>query len=246
MSKKHKKPEKEPNHERWLLTYSDLITLLMIFFVIMYAMSNVDIAKYQQMAQSFGVAMGGGKSVIQVGTSVSDSSGALSPGASSGAKKEQQKLSNLKKVLDKYLNKNGLSGSVATEISERGLEVNLTDTILFDSGKAEIKTKAIPKLVEIGRILNSLGNTIRIEGHTDNVPISNSKYPSNWDLSVARATTVTKLFISMVKVAPQKLSIVGNGEFRPRVANDTEAHRAQNRRVNIIILDSKYSGQSGN
>jgi chemotaxis protein MotB len=245
MSKKHKKHEKEPNHERWLLTYSDLITLLMIFFVIMYAMSNVDIAKYQQMAQSFGVAMGGGKSVIQVGSGVSDSSIALSPGAS-GSKKEQQKLSNLKKVLDRYLDKNGLSTSVATEISERGLEVNLTDTILFDSGKAEMKSKAIPRLIEIGKILNSLGNTIRIEGHTDNVPISNSKYPSNWDLSVARATTVTKLFIYSVRVAPQKMSIVGNGEFRPRVANDTEAHRAQNRRVNIIILDSKFSGQSGN
>lgn len=246
MGRKPKKPEKEPNHERWLLTYSDLITLLMIFFVVMYAMSNVDIAKYEKIAQSLGVAMGGGKKVFQVTPGLSDTNKDMSSGTDGmkAEKAEAAKLSKLKAKLDAYLKKNGLEASVASEITERGLEVSLKDTILFDSGKADLKPEARSRLIEIGKIINSLGNYIRIEGHTDNVPIHNSAFASNWELSAIRAVKVNELLIESVNIAPQKVSIVGYGEYRPKVPNTTEENKALNRRVNIVILNSMYNPSS--
>jgi chemotaxis protein MotB len=253
MSRKQRKPEKEVNNERWLLTYSDLITLLMIFFVVMYAMSNVDVAKYNKIAQSLGVALGGGKNVIQVTPGVSDSKQQLSPGAS-GFKAEQAnlskieegKLSNLKSQIDAYLQKNGLKGSVATEITVRGLEINLRDTVLFDSGKADIKPDARGKLIAIGRIISVLPNLISIEGHTDNVPIHNSLFTSNWRLSAIRATNAAELLIEAVKIPQQKVSTVGYGEINPKMPYTSDANRAQNRRVNIVILNSMYNPPSDN
>jgi chemotaxis protein MotB len=218
MGMKHKRHEKEPNHERWLLTYSDLITLLMIFFVVMYAMSNVDIAKYEKIAQSLGVAMGGGKKVFQVTPGISDTNKDLNSGTD-GMRVEQAKLSNLKNKLDAYLKKSGLASSVNSEITERGLEVSLKETILFDSGKADIKPEARSKLIEIGKIINSLGNYIRTEGHTDNVPIHNSAFESNWELSAIRAVKVNQLLIEAVNINPQKLSVVGYGEIYPKYPN---------------------------
>jgi chemotaxis protein MotB len=243
MSRRNKKPAKEPNHERWLLTYSDLITLLMIFFVVMYAMSNVDVSKYELLAQSLGVAMGGGQKVFQVTPGISDTNKQLDSSAN-GMKTEVQKLSNLKNQVDQYLKKNGLASSVVTEISERGLEVSLKDTILFASGQADIKPEVQSKLIGIGKILNSIGNLIRIEGHTDNQPIHTSQFPSNWRLSVIRADNVTELLINSVHIQPQKISIVGFGEFYPKVPNTTPENMAINRRVNIVILNSLYNPSS--
>ena len=245
MSKKQKRPEKEPNHERWLLTYSDLITLLMIFFVVMYAMSNVDIAKYNQIAQSLGAALGGGKNVIQVTPGVSDSKQLLAPGAA-GFKVEQAKLTNLKEQIDAYLKKNGLKDSVATEITIRGLEINLRDTVLFDSGKADIKPQATGKLIAIGKIISTLPNLISIEGHTDNVPIHTSLFTSNWRLSAIRATNAAELLIEGDKIPQQKVSTVGYGEINPKLPNTSDTNRAQNRRVNIVILNSMYNPPSVN
>jgi chemotaxis protein MotB len=240
MSRKPKKPEKEVNQERWLLTYSDLITLLMIFFVVMYAMSNVDVAKYNQIAQSLGAALGGGKNVIQVTPGISDSKQLLAPGAT-GFKVEQAKLSNLKQQIDNYLQKNGLKNSVATEITIRGLEINLRDTVLFDSGKADIKPEATGKLIAIGKMISTLPNLISIEGHTDNVPIHNSLFTSNWRLSAIRATNAAELLIEAVKIPQQKVSTIGYGEINPKVPNTSDGNRAMNRRVNIVILNSMYN-----
>lgn len=243
MSKKPKKPEKEANHERWLLTYSDLITLLMIFFVVMYAMSNVDVSKYEKLAQSLGVAMGGGKKVFQVTPGLTDTKKQLDSSAS-GLKTEVQKLNNLKDKVDTYLKNNGLAASVNTVVSQRGLEVNLRDTILFDSGSAEIKPAVRAKLIGIGKIINSLGNLIRIEGHTDNVPIHTAQFPTNWHLSAIRAVNVNALLIEAVHIPPQKVSIVGFGEYYPMVPNTSAENRAINRRVNIVILNSMYNPSS--
>lgn len=243
MSKKKKRAEKE-NSERWLLTYSDLITLLMIFFVIMYAMSNVDVAKYEQMAQSLGVAMGGGSKVFQVTPGVSDTNKNFDSGTN-GMKTEKTKLEELKATLDNYLKKNGMSSSVATEISERGLEVSLKDTVLFDSGKADIKPEAKGRLIAIGKIITTLPNLIRIEGHTDNVPIHNSSFASNWELSAIRAVKVNQLLIDYVNIPPTKVTIEGYGEYHPLVPNTTATNKAQNRRVNIVILSTEYNQSKG-
>jgi chemotaxis protein MotB len=245
-----RKEEKEPNHERWLLTYSDLITLLMIFFVIMYASSNVSATKYKQLSQSLNVAFeGGGKNVIgdDSAISITDSSTKVidippvDSKTSEGNKIEENKMEAIKQNVDKYLKQNGLSNSVSTKIDERGLQVSLNSTLLFDSGKADVKADSIRQLISIGKILNKVDNYVRIEGHTDSSPINNYEFRSNWQLSAIRATNVTELLISQAGIHPKRISAIAYGENRPVADNNTEVGKAKNRTVDIIILSSKFS-----
>lgn len=252
MSRKKKAPEKEPNNERYMLTYSDLITLLMIFFIVLYSMSNVDSAKYQQMAQSLNAAMGGGSGKYIVG---------LSTGAGSSTQvgqdeewqpqevnlmSEQDKLTDVKKQVDDYLSKNGLTGSVETIMEDRGLVLRFKDSLFFDTGKADVKPTERAKLIDVGKILNAVqGNYIRVEGNTDNVPIKTLEFASNWQLSSIRAANVVQI-LSESGINPERLQGEGRGEYNPIATNSTDAGRAQNRRVDIIILDSKYNGAETN
>lgn len=238
---KKRKPEGHMNHERWLLSYSDFMTLLMILFVVLFAMSSVDQTKFKQLSESMSVAMGGGKTIIgnESAASITDKSKQVNTDIK--AESEESKLEKLKAQVDKYLDQNGMKESVNTQIDERGLVVSINDTLFFDSGRAEIKTDSEKKLIEIGKILNQLGNYMRIEGHTDNIPISNGQFSSNWQLSAARAANVTQLLIANSGIQPQKLSAVGYGEYRPILDNSTEDGRARNRRVDIIIVNSKFN-----
>ena len=229
------------NSERWLLTYSDLITLLMIFFVVMYALSNVDVAKYKQISESLRVAMGGGKTIIGNDDAANVDSEIKPVDDNQTSQTEKTKMEELKRSVDKYLEQNGLNQSVSTKGDERGLVVSINDTLFFDTGKAEVKPDYAKKLIEIGKILSQLNNYIRIEGHTDNIPIKTSEYSSNWQLSSARAANVTELLVNQAGIAPKKLSAVGYGEFRPIGDNSTEEGRLKNRRVDIIIINSKYN-----
>lgn len=239
---KKKKKHAEENTERWLLTYSDLITLLMIFFVVMYSMSNISASKYKQVAESLKLSMGGGKSVIG-----SDDTSSIKETVDpeeiqqTDTDDQEKKLSELKSQVDKYLEDSKMSGSVSTAINERGLIVSMNDTLLFDTGKADIKPEFQQKLIEIGEILNQLGNYMRIEGHTDNIPISNNEYSSNWKLSCDRASNVTEFLIKNAEVQPEKLSAIGYGEYRPVGDNSTDEGKAKNRRVDIVILNSKFN-----
>lgn len=228
-----------------MLTYSDLITLLMIFFIVMYSMSQVDQNKYKQLSESLSVAMGGGKTIIGQDNkpSIKDDVNKID---SLNSAQEEKKLAELKSQVDKYLKENGMSSGVSTTITERGLVVSMNDTLLFDTGKAGIRPQVQQKLTDMGKILNQLGNYIRIEGHTDNVPISNSEYSSNWKLSCDRASNVTEFLIMKSGIPPQKLSAVGYGEYRPIADNSSEAGRARNRRVDIIILNSKFNAVENN
>ncbi|WP_244997951.1 flagellar motor protein MotB [Clostridium bowmanii] len=241
-----RKEEKEPNSERWLLTYSDLITLLMIFFVIMYASSNADTTKYKQLSQSLNAAFtgGSGKSIIgdDSAISISESSTKIVEETSAGTKtSEENQMEDIKKNVDKYLKQNGLSTNVSTKIDERGLQVSLNSTLLFDIGKADVKADSIIKLISIGKILNKVDNYVRIEGHTDSTPISNNEFSSNWQLSAIRATNVTELLISQAGIYPKRISAVAYGENRPVANNNTGIGKAKNRTVDIIILSSKFS-----
>jgi len=250
-----RREEKEPNGERWLLTYSDLITLLMIFFVIMYASSTVDATKYKQLSQSLNAAFNGGsgKSIVGGESSVSSSQSTTTPSntssnaenaaAAAAATKalEENNMKNIKQNVDNYLKNNGLSASVSTKIDERGLAVSLNSTLLFDVGKAEVKTAPTKQLISIGKMLKTVNNYIRIEGHTDSTPISNNEFSSNWQLSAIRATNVTELLISHSGINPQRISSVAYGENRPVATNTTLAGKAKNRTVDIIILSSQFS-----
>lgn len=250
MSRRKKHDEVHENHERWLLSYADFITLLMIFFIIMYAMSNLDKNKYQQLATGLNKAMGGGGATLignQQGSAIDKNAAPVDTNVVNSD--EVTKLEQVKKVLDKYLQDSGLSSNVETKIDDRGLVLSFKDSLFFDSGKADIREEQIKKLVEIGKILNqpSISDSfIRVEGHTDNVPISTNQYKSNWDLSVIRASNVAQLLIAQSGIKPERMSAIGYGEFRPKADNSTETGRSANRRVDILIMNTKFNAVENN
>jgi chemotaxis protein MotB len=245
MARKKKHDAEHDNHERWLLTYSDLITLLMIFFVIMYAMSNVDAQKYQVLSQSLEGALnpsglgGTGSGVSSTSGGGIDQAAADALAADGKTEKVDPKLIAAAQQIQKLLNEKGLQDKVSVSIKERGVVVGLMNTVLFEPGSAQIKPEAVPTLIAIGQIANGVHNYIRVEGNTDDVPQSSAQFPSNWELSVVRATEVLKLMIAQSGVAPDKISAVGYGEYRPSVPNISADNRSKNRKVDIVILSDK-------
>lgn len=237
MKKRKEKPE---NSERWLLTYSDLITLLMVFFVVLYSASNVNQKKYEKLANSMASAFTGGTGIGDAGTGqvAGDSSddGELAPLVQS----EEEKLQGIEGQVDNMIKDLGLEDSVSTDIEERGLVISFNDRIFFDSAKADIKEDMKSKLGSLSTILNKIDNYVRVEGHTDNLPISNTFYSSNWQLSSIRASNVVEFLVGNGGISPDRLSAVGYGEHRPIADNTTDEGRAKNRRVDILILNNKY------
>lgn len=246
---------------RWLLTYSDLITLLVAFFVVMYASSQTDTKKFQAMAgalqEAFNTGGGSGSSIVFS----SPGAGAIeSPNAKgqiskldeatidklaqermaekSHAQTEDKEFTKIANQVSDYAKAEGISSSIKMNIDERGLVISIQDTVFFNSGKAELQPTAKGVLDKVARIIYTLPNAIRIEGHTDNVPIKTSEYPDNWRLSTDRAVTVLMYLKNNFGFNSDRLSAAGYGEFHPRADNSTEAGRAQNRRVDIVILRS--------
>jgi len=263
--KKEHEAEKE-NGERWLLTYSDLITLLMIFFVVLYSMSKVDAQKFAAVAESLSKALGGGTpakmeiatspvgpSLFQAGTPSSkatvpgkgtdpNNTTYTNPDASTLQGKgntEKESVDAIKAKLDKFAMDNGLQSTLVTTVEERGLVVSIQATLLFESGSADITARAREILEKVSTVLAVTPNQIKVEGHTDNLPISTAKFPSNWELSVIRSANVVHILQSD-GISPTRLSAVGYGDSRPISANNTDAGRAKNRRIDLLILSAKY------
>ncbi|MFA6808054.1 MAG: flagellar motor protein MotB, partial [Eubacteriales bacterium] len=224
--RKNKEPEAPENSERWLITYSDLITLLMIFFVVMYSMSKVDANKFRAMADALSITMGGGTpaqmdmSTSPAGPSLIDSGSPLQnsqvpgpdnppvvnpdqnypddqdSGTGEGTgkyEKENYTIEGIKAKLDEFATSNNIQTKLISSIEERGLVVSIQDTLLFDSGSAIITPTAHTILEKISTVLAATPNYIKIEGHTDNLPIHTAQFSSNWELSVLRATNVVQL-----------------------------------------------------
>lgn len=261
MARKPKKPEKEPNHERWLITYADLITLLMIFFIIMYSMSQINAAKYAAVANSLSLVLSGqAMSVLETqGPSLAQGiSGQQMPEGGNKNPSKQGELEEVKKQIAEFIkaedakagqkqaqgDQQGANGKLSDQITvteqERGLVISFKEALLFPSGSDVLTAKAHSIIVTVGRSLIDLPNYIRVEGHTDNIPISSGKFPSNWELSSLRAANVVHVLNAEAGVPSDRLSIIGYGEYRPLVTNDSEANRAINRRVDIVILKKKY------
>jgi len=230
------------NKDRWLITYSDLITLLLVFFIVLYSLSVVDARKFRAIAQSLAAAMGGSQSVL------TEPGASLAPGISDDtldiemekALQEEEELERIRAMLQEYIDQHGLSGKVTVHLEERGVVVSFQEVALFPLGSAELTPEARDTIGHVGRILLETTQYIRVEGHTDDLPINTSIYPSNWELSVARATSVVQELIKSLDFPAYRLSATGYGEFRPKVPNDSDEHRQQNRRVDIVILKSKY------
>jgi len=235
--------EEHENLERWLITYADLITLLLGLFVVLYSMSQIDLSKYQQWISAFsqlfggGGVLAGGKGVLI--TPAPPKSGSASD-VSASQPTQQQKL---EVQINAVLSSNIQSKKIIVTTSPEGLTIHLLERLLFESGSAELKPEAMSVLDTLAEILKFLPNKIRIEGHTDNRPIRSAKFPSNWHLSVARALN-TAYYLMNKGVNPEKISIVGYAEYRPITPNDSEENRAKNRRVDIVVI-STQSGVFG-
>ncbi len=255
MERRHKHEEHE-NDERWLITYADLITLLMVFFVVMWSISRADAAKFAAVAQSMSVAFGTPKgSVIPMpatGTSRSpkqapkDASKSKAAGAtqtssasSSGSSGQQSKLQSVAKELEKMIREAGLQEMINLDGSADGrkLTIRLRDSILFDRGGATLTPQAQALIERLGGVLKDIGMVVNVVGHTDDIPIRSGIYGSNYELSTARSTAVVLDLINRVGYPPQMISPSGWGEYRPIAPNDSLENRARNRRVEFVITD---------
>jgi flagellar motor protein MotB len=343
MSRKKQEHEKEPNHERWLVSYADFITLLFAVFVTLYAMSQVDKAKTAKVIASTNEAFGVTKSTAAPAFNVIDSSALIPmpnlmkksatdtrpPGgdkykskikpeqkdlvdeifkgpdlapvqeekakaktqeekntkpdttypaerrtgedlaspdktqaeqqaqsksqeqnqtkpaemAKEKSRADMQEFKKIKENIKAFLQEKGAEDKVKLDIGPRGLVISLKDTEFFDSGKANVRAQSMYLLDNIIEAISKYSNSIRIEGHTDNVPIKTSQFPSNWELSTARATNIVRYLIDAHEFPPERISAIGYGEYRPIADNSTEEGRQKNRRVDVVVLSN--AGEQG-
>jgi len=219
---------------RWLLTYSDMLTLLFALFVILYSMSQVDQEKLRQLAMALGNAFGvkGQVSILNSGSTTDTKPVTM--------EKSQVQLTTTQQKVQKWILQQKLERDVKVRFNERGLVISLmTDKILFNSGSAAILPKTKVILSDIAEIIKQTTNPLVIEGHTDDNPVNavGAKYKDNWEISTARAVSVLK-YLEIKGVSPDRMSAAGYAEYKPLVPNIDEMTRAKNRRIDIVLLKS--------
>ena len=252
MAKKPKPPEHE-NLERWLVSYSDFITLLFATFVVLYALSQTDVAELSKIDESLQRAFStasilqGNDGVLDSGQSILDSSAGngfiqelmaeyISP------KYESQSFEQIEKSIDE-LKKNGQLEGVDAKITDQGLSITFEEKYLFDSGSAELSPASKKLLDKIGVLIfeKFVMHNIRVEGHTDSMPIASAKYPSNWELSSARACTIVRYMIQRFKFSPSLFTAVGYADTRPAKNEKGQVNSRMSRRVEILVVKTKFN-----
>jgi chemotaxis protein MotB len=232
-NRRRRQENDDENVDRWLLTYADMITLLLAFFIVMYSISQLDAKKFGKMADALNGVLRGGESIFDKYSEPQSHQG-------HGLLKFGN-LRMIQKLVEEKFEKLGRSEDVITEITERGLVVHIVESALFPTGSAELQPRAIEVLDLIARRIVGIPNHIRIEGHTDDRPIETPRYPSNWELSSARATEVVRYFVENHRVEPDRISALGYGRYRPVKPNNSIENRAKNRRVDVVILTMELS-----
>ncbi len=243
MARRRHREEEHDHHERWLVSYADFITLLFAFFVVMYALSSINEGKYRLLANSLTQAF---RNV----TTNSEGMQIVPPNAASGAvstpqkqrasepsqartamrRKMQDMAEQIRRVLEPMVR----DGRVTVSDGAYGISIEINASLLFNSGEAIAGNEAVRALHAVGQVLSEGDFPIRVEGHTDNAPIGTTHYPSNWELSSARASTVVRTFIE-AGVNPARLTAIGFADQRPVADNDMQEGRARNRRVAILV-----------
>ena len=247
MSRRRKKKSRHEEHmsESWLLPYSDLLTLLLALFIVLFAVSSVDSSKFDKISRAFNMAFEGGTGVFQNPspipeerlTGIKGEEGTDKEKEKNPADMEKEKLSDIQEKMNAYIAENELDEKLNTSLTDEGLLLTIRDNVLFDSGVAEVRKRDENVAREIASLLvMEPPRNIMISGHTDNVPIRNVEFESNWELSVMRAINFMKLLLENDKLDPSLFSANGFGEYKPVVSNETEAGKARNRRVEILIL----------
>ncbi len=225
--------ESSSARDRWLLTYADLITLLLAFFIIMFSMSHLDAKRFGNVSRALsGVLSGESKNLLEPDYDTEDGSGPL---------KINRNRVMLRSLEQKAFQQGLDNKKFDAEITERGLVIHIMESALFKPGGAKLSNSALRILDLVASELDSIPNHIRVEGHTDNSPISTGKYPSNWELSAARATEVVRYFINAHELTGQRISALGYGQYRPIRPNNTAENRAMNRRVDVVVLTYSLS-----
>jgi chemotaxis protein MotB len=224
------------NDERWLLTYSDLITLLFVLFVVMYAISTTDIRKFVALAQSVSAAFNADVMTGQQPITITDGQDTTEINqtydqSSSAAATDMRQI---QAALEDYAIGQGLGGEVEVGMAPEGIVIRLNDALLFSSGRAHLDEHAMAVVQKVAGIVKSLPNNIRVEGNTDDQP-PDALYPDNWELSTARALAVLNA-MTQSGISPDRLSATGYAQYNPIVPNTDEASRTKNRRVDVVIL----------
>jgi len=224
--------------QRWLLTYSDMITLMMVFFVMLFSTAQIDLRKYQRVAESLQRAFGGGSGTIIVpigeaegGAWESDYSKPVLievPSASYGP-------TDVSAELGDAIARAGIAGQVSVRTHIEGVIISLSEDLIFPPGSAELQPKGKEALDDIAAVLHTMPNAVRVEGHTDDRPTNNPDYPTNWELSTARAVSIVRYLIEK-GISPSRLSAAGMACYQPLVPNDTSEERAMNRRASLVII----------
>lgn len=237
-----RKKKVEAQGATWLDTYADTVTLLMTFFVLLYSLSTLDEAKVQQVSIAFNQVMSGKASDSILQYNLYDGEVPLVGGESKTEYTDSsQKMASNEQTYEEvkeFVEQSGLSDSITVAPGEKGVNLQMKDSILFETGKSDLKDNSRTILDQLSSLIANLPNNIVIEGHTDNVPISTSEYESNWELSTNRATTVVKYFIEQKHLNASRFSASGYGEYQPIVPNTSDENRAKNRRVNILIVSN--------
>lgn len=212
--------------EGFLATYADTVTLLLTFFILLYSMSSVEEEKLKMVSDALTEQLVGelGPGLSNMNVMVNDAS------------KPKEELLN---VVNLFIEKENLKEKIELRVNEKGVVLQVADSLLFDSGKANVKEESLDILEKISKLISTLDNEILIEGHTDNVPVNSEKYETNWELSAARSINVVKYFIENKGMPPERFVAAGYGEYKPLVPNDTSENKSKNRRVDILIVQEE-------
>ncbi len=238
-----KKHAAHENHERWLVSYADFITLLFAFFVVMFASSQADKSKAKQVADSVRRAMEEGHVAAMVAGILGgkpDRKAANQPPKPKEPPKEPEKLAELAAPLEALtaeLKDDIDAGRLIIAMEKRGLVISLRQAAFFPSGEDTVDPRTYPSVAKICAAIRKLNNPVRLEGHTDALPIHNMRFRSNWDLSSARAIAMLNLFADRFQVPPERLAVIGYAANVPVDTNDTEPGRSHNRRVDVVLLN---------
>ena len=231
---KKRSSEESSNSMGWMVTFSDLITLLLTFFVLLLTMCSLEAGKIEQFqaacTQAMGVLLEGKYSQVQDRI------------ITSSKKRIDEQVIKTDNFLKQYsglktiLLEENARGNIEFKELERGLSIIIRDDFLFRTGRSEVNPAGVSVLEKIGKTIKDFEGTVMVEGHTDNVPIKTTRFPSNWELSTARAVSVVRYLTEVVSVEPNKFSAVGYGDTKPKVSNDTPKNQKKNRRVEIVLV----------
>ncbi len=234
-------PRSRVSHDRWLVSYADFITLMFAFFVVLYAFAKADQKKQVQVSQAIDSAFRSMGVFSSAASPQANRAGAAQASAVMdenvlSAAQVRDDLERIRHDLAATLSQQIAAHTVSLEMGRDGLVISLREAGFFDSGSALPKPEALPTLRQIAVRLGSTPYDLRVEGHTDNVPVHNAQFDSNWELSTARATRIARLFLDMKAIPPDRLSAAGYAEFHPVAGNDTAEGRAENRRVDLVVM----------